>query len=260
MSLFDQPLDDVVGNEALTVGEKIGTFFKEVSRSIDSFNAEKFNGTIHAVKGIEIFTELEKSNNYFKVGSTHIPASVFFNDKAGTFADYVTTIMSTSGLLKIVTTETQRIYQGLKETAAKGNVSFKLRHWDLMKEVDSLDQKIAEQVTSNNPTTRSINVMYKSFSSAKTLLDNYNKSVETIKSRDPEMLSKYVDDVIEMMKLLKRKIDTSDIKIDQDGLLTIDLAINRLTKAVNLTGRMLGLLNNLTRTFELQIAELKKLK
>jgi hypothetical protein len=68
--IFD--LDQITGNEALTVGERISSLYKEFSLGIDKFNAKHFNKSIHTVK-TDPSVWLKSNKTYFDVSLQTFP-------------------------------------------------------------------------------------------------------------------------------------------------------------------------------------------
>lgn len=260
MSILKDQFASVTGNEALTVGERITSFFKELSLGIDSFNAKKLNGTIHQVSGGEIWKELASQNNYFAVSIKHIPAPVFFDGRKLTFGQYVEFVLRAIPLIKAVDEQADQIYRGLKTTAASGKVPLTVfRNSGFDEFTEDTIKMFDDNVSNTGVYTRALNEMYPNFSSATKVFEEFNSKVRALSPREPEVLAKRANAVIDIAGLLKRKIDTSDVVIDAGDMEVINNGVNTLVRNVTMVGKMLSLLSDLTRVLELQATEAKKL-
>ena len=246
------------GLEALTITERMKIFFTDISLGIDKINAAVFNSSIHTVSADGVLKSFKEKDNYFSYSSNQIPTPVFFNPEKTTMREYVSFCLSGLGLLNLADTECERLYDAFKRIAAKGEVPFKIRHWDLQKTVDEARSQMDKNFFDTKKTTHPINVVYKNVSEAIDIFNYYNGTVKNLKSRDVEVLGKKVDNLIEIIKLVKKKIDIGDLSFNQDDLMTMELAIQRLSDLVTFSGLLVGRLNELARVLELQKDEFKR--
>lgn len=241
------------GNEALTVGERIKLFFSELSTEIDAFNAANLNSSIHVVNTYRVFDALKKKNNFFNFSSNQIPTPVFFNPKKTSFREYTSLCISAIGLLDIANDELARSYKAIKECAATGKLAFSIRSWDHTKALNAINDKLDQVFENTGQHTRTIAQVYPNLSEADDLFTYYNNSVKNLKSRDTEIVSKKVADFVEILKILKRKVDASDIRLSPEDFTTVELVAGRVNELVSTAGRLIGMLNDLARHLELQI-------
>ena len=252
--------ETVGGNEALTVGEKLTSFFKELSVGIDSFNARNFNKSIHKVQGIEIWKKLGDMNVYFDVSTKHIPAPVMFNPAKVSFKNYVEYILKAVPILKLVDSQADQVYRGLKTIAATGNVPFTLGSVDTSIMVNETRAQFADVISDTRIYTRAVSEVYPNFSGAYELLTDFNKIVDTLKSRDVELTAKRGEQVINILNILKPKIDASEIILNPNQTKLVNDTVSNLVDNITFAGIMLAQLSDLTRVLQLQVQEATKLR
>lgn len=246
------------GLEALTITERMKIFFTDMSTGIDAVNASVFNSSIHTVQAAGVIKKLKDNSNYFDYSSNQIPTPVFFNPEKTTFREYVSFCVASLGLLGLAESECERLYDAFKRIAAKGEVPFKIRHWDMQKAVDDAKANMDKHFFSSNLTTRAMNQVYKNVNEMDDTFNYFNSVVKNLKSRDVEIMGKKVDNFIDIVKLIKKKIDIGDLKFNAEDNMTMELAIQRLSELVSTSGLIMGRLNELTRVLELQAAEFKR--
>lgn len=251
--------DQIAGLEGLSVAERVSRFFAELSLGIDKFNAKNLNKSIHVVQQGNLFTKLGAKNNYFDVSYKHIASPVLFNQRLASFEEFVDLNLQGIGAMKVVMSQAEDIYRGLKLTAAKGTVPVSMFSFETASLVTVLKDRADAAFSAGNPTTRPVSEMYPSWSIANTMFQRFNKEVATLKSRDAEILVKQVAQVIEVAKLVKRKIQSSEIILNNDQLGVLDDALSSLTVNVNFIGLLLNNISELTRLFQIHIEELDKL-
>ncbi len=259
MSIQDQTIDQLQGSEALTFGETLVSFFKEVSLGIDAFNAKNFNSSIHTVQGIDVWNKMASQNDYFSVASKHIPAPVFFNGAKISFKDYVALVLRTIPIMKLVSSQADVVYRAVKLAATSGKVPHSIRNSDNDVMIDETKEQYAAVISDTGVYTRAVQDMYPSFSEAYNICTNFNTVVKTIGARDAELLAKQVDQVLYIVKLLKDKVDANEIIFDKTSGTLLNDAISGLVGNVTFVGKMLALLSDLTRVLQLQVQESKKL-
>jgi hypothetical protein len=249
----------VEGNEALTVGEKLSSFFKELSVGIDSFNARTFNKSIHKVDGIEIWNKLGAANVYFDVSTKHIPTPVMFNPVKVSFQGYVEYVLKAVPILKMVDTQADQVYRGLKTIAATGRTPFTLANNDASILINETRAQFPNVMQDSRIYTRAVNEVYPNFSGAYELMHDFNKIVDSLKSRDVELAATRANQVINIINILKPKIDSSSIILNQNEVALVNNTINNLVDNVTFAGQMLAQLSDLTRVLQLQTQEARKL-
>lgn len=246
------------GFEALSITERMKLFFSDVSVGIDKLNAAIFNSSIHTVEYKGIVKNLKENGNYFEYSSNQIPTPVFFNPEKTSFREYVSFCVSALGLLQLAEGETDRITTAFKRIASSGEVPFNIRHWGMQKTLDSVKSDMDKNFFSTNKTTQTINVVYRNANEIDDTFKYFNDSVKSLKSRDVEVVTKKIDNFIDLIKLIKRKVDVGDLKFSSDDTMTMECAIQRLSELVSASGIIMGRLNELTRVMELQVTELKR--
>lgn len=255
LSLNGPSLD---GFEALSISEKIKIFFSEISVGIDKLNANVFNSSIHTVNGEGVLKILKKQNDYFTFSSNQIPTPVFFNPAKGNFRQYVSFCISSVGLLNVVESEVERLYNSFKAIVKNGTVPFAIREWSHQKTLDDMKQKMDFYFEDSKKTTQTISQVYTSVTDAEDIFKYYNDTVKNLKSRDVEVINKKIDLLIDIFKLIKKKIDVGDLKFSAEDTMTMELCIGRLSDMVSSTGLIMGRLNELCRTLELQATEFRR--
>lgn len=251
--------ESVTGNEALTVGEKLGSFFKELSVGIDSFNAKAFNKSIHKLDGIEIWNKLGAANNYFDVSTKHIPTPVFFNPNKVTFADFVTYVLGAVPILKLIDGQADMVYSGLKSLAATGKMPFSISQVDTSYQINEARGRFKEVMEDTRVYTRAVNEVYPNFSGAFQLMKQFNDVTDSLKSRDVELAAKRGDQVIYILKLLKPKIDQSQVILTPREVELVNSTVRNLIDNITFAGLMLSQLSELTAVLKLQVKEAQKL-
>lgn len=251
--------DAVTGAEALTVGEKLSSFFKELSLGIDSFNAKNFNKSIHKVDGIEIWKKLGQSNSYFDVSTKHIPAPVMFNPNKISFADFIAYVLKAVPILKLVDSQTEVVYRGLKTVAATGKIPFTLSNVDNSILINETRADFTKVFEDTKVYTRAVNELYPNFNVAQATIEQFNTVVTTLSSRDVEIAAKRAEKVIYMINLLKPKVEASEVILNERESSLLNNTIANLVDNITFAGLMLAQLSEMTRVLQLQTQEARKL-
>ncbi|QYN80122.1 hypothetical protein PQD71_gp204 [Kosakonia phage Kc263] len=252
--------DTVDGQEALTVGEKFMSFFKELSVGIDAFNAKNFNKSIHKVEGIQIWKNLSDKNVYFSVSTKHIPVPVFFNSDKISFKEYVEFVLKAVPILKLVDTQADIVYRGIKTVAATGKVPFSLGNVDNTIKINETRAQFTNVFEDTRTYTRAVNQVYKNFGEAYELMQNFNTIVGSLQSRDVELVSKRVDQVVNIVKILKAKTEANEIGLAEKETRLLNDTISNLVDNVTFAGKMINQLSEMTRVLQLQTDEARKLQ
>lgn len=250
----------VEGNEALTVGERFSSFFKELSLGVDTFNAKNFNKSIHGITGIDIWKKLGNENVYFDVSTKHIPAPVMFNPNKISFQNYVEYILKAVPILKLVDSQAELVYRGLKTIAATGKTPFSLSNTDNSILINETRAQFGNVLEDTRVYTRAVNDLYPNFTIAFDIVSDFNKIVDTLKSRDVEVMSKRADQVVNIINILKPKIDSSSVILNEHEVNLVNNTISNLVDNLTFAGQMLAQLSDLTRVLQLQTQEAQKLK
>lgn len=253
--IFD--LDQITGNETLTVGERISSLYKEFSLGIDKFNAKHFNKSIHTVK-TDPSVWLKSNKNYFDVSFKHIQSPVFFNPAQMSFKEYSILLLQSIGAMKLVITQAEDLYRALKNTAATGKVPFSIRNGDHLVLVSELREKV-EQLKESKVFTRPVSELYANWSEVGDVIKYFNKEVVTLKSRDAEVLAKQADQVVEIVKLVKRKVDSNEIILSPADFGLLNESIQFLSDNMTFIGYSFTLLAEVTRVLNIHSEELVKL-
>lgn len=249
----------VEGQEALTVGERFMSFFKELSVGIDAFNAKNFNKSIHKVDGIKIWKDLSDSNKYFSVSTKHIPVPVFFNSDKISFKDYVEFVLKAVPILKLVDTQADIVYRGIKTAAATGKVPFTLGNVDNTVKINEARAQFDTVFEDTRTYTRSVSQVYPNFNQAYEVMENFNTIVNTLQARDVELVSKRVDQVVAIVKILKSKVEANEINLSEKESTLLNNTISNLVDNVTFAGKMINQLSEMTRVLQLQTDEARKL-
>lgn len=259
INVFDD-LSSVTGNERLTVPEKIGTFIKETSLKIDAFNAKKFNKSIHKVEGAGIYRMLSNTNRYFDLATKQIPSPVFFNPSLCTFEEYVKYVLNAVLLTNIVGEECDRIYRVMKNAAAKGSVQITAVESPNQDLINQMKADASKRIFNAENYSLPVNKLFSNFNLAYDLVEQFNKTVDGLKSRDPEIVSKQADEILRMAKMLKSKIERSEMAFSETELYTLTKLMEMVAANVEYLGVMLTYLNETTRVLQIQIESLEKMK
>lgn len=260
-NLEKNKLKDIAGMEALGIGEKTGLFFSELSLSIDKAFA-KLKTSAHVVNYDQVSRVVGLNNpNFFKHATDQIPTPAFFSKKAMSFEDYCKGVNLAPVFLSEMNTETARFYTWLKEVASKGIVGQTYRFsisstTQMFFDVESFVGGLKEHKNS----TAHFNDMYNSFNDVFNTIQQFNSSVSTVKSRDIEVLSKNMDLISKIGNLIAEKIKSSEIVLNPLALEKIQVLFTEFSNYTNYLGVMLGLMNEQTRVFEEQLADIKKMK
>ena len=249
----------VDGQEALTVGERFVSFFQELSLGIDAFNAKHFNKTIHKVNGIDIWKNLSERNSYFAVSTKHIPVPVFFNSDKLSFKDYVEFVLKAVPILKLVDTQSDIVYRGIKTVAATGKVPFTLSNVDNTIKINETRSQFDQVFEDTRVYTRAVNQVYANFNEAYEVANTFNTIVTSLQARDVEVVAKRVDQVVNIVKLLKTKVDANEVNLNERESTLLNNTIANLVDNVTFAGKMIAQLSELTRVLQLQADEAKKL-
>lgn len=248
------------GLESLTFGERLKVFFKELSLGIDTLNAKYLNSSIHTVKTGNVFSTLKEKNEYFNISSNQIPTPVFFNPNKSTFREYVQFCINSAGLLISTMDEADKVYNGLKSAVNKQVVPYGLRNFQHIKVLETINNDLVSLFSNTGVSSRDISEVYSNFNSAEETIEYFNSVVKDIKSRDAEILKKKIDLIVDLIKLIKLKIENNDISLRDDDRLTIELSLNRLNEMVTMTGKLLNLTSELSKVLELQVKAFSSFK
>lgn len=247
------------GTEAFTVGEKIKVFFSELSLSIDQFNGSVFNSSVHVVDARKTLKTLKEKNNYFKYSSYQIPTSVFFNPNKISFIEYTELCLEAIDMLDHTNDELQDFYEAIKETISSGKMPFSVMLKKEDRQLTARKTRLETKVDNTAHTHRALNQVYPNLATIEKTIDGYNRKVSLLKSRDAELTTKRVNNLIDLLKILKSKVDVSDVKLTQNELEAIKRGISRINDLVSVTGTMMAMVNDLSRVIELQIETLSTL-
>lgn len=252
-------LDAIQGSEDLTVGERIKLAMGELSLGVDKLNAKHFNKSIHVVDFQNAPLKLKAKNNYFKVSFKHIPTPVFFNPKVTTFKDYVHLILQGIGALKLANTQAEDLYRGLKTLAAKGQVVHAIRNSQLVVTLNQLRDQVVEKVSDTKTYDRPVQDHYQNWEEFAEIGNMFNQEVGTLQSRDSEILAKNIDSCVSILKLIKAKVDRSEIILNDIERTNLNDAIKQMDLSAKLVGEMLSYIAELKAVFEQQTNQLLKM-
>lgn len=255
-----EDINSVQGVESLTVGERLKLLFTELSTGINKFNANHFNKSIHTVDAKNLYQTLKFRNNYFDVSFKHIQSPVFFNPSKISFKEYVEMLCSLVPMIKLVQTQADDVYRGLKLVAAKGQVPRTMRNGDLVVMLNELKEKIKLRTENKGVYTRPVSDFYPNWITMDNIFQHYNRQLSTLKSRDMEVVSDSVNNVVKIIQILKRKVDSSDVALNDNDREYINETIAMLNENIQFIGVTMSMLSELCAVLQNHVVQLEELK
>lgn len=252
-------LNGVDGLEALSIPERVRFFFKESSLGIDRVMG-KISFNIHQVDVSKIVS-VDRSVNFLRNASVPVTIPAYFNQKVCDWNTYQSKVLQSVLLAAQLHVEAQSFYDWLKDIVKTGKVA-KLYQFNIT-DFDSLVAESREFISAlqkSDSLKKPIGELYDSFGKMNEQITRFNLNVKPLKARDVEILDKSFNNIYDIGSLLYRKIEASDIVISSGDLDIIKERIQTIVEALNVTGAMVGLLNELTAVYRSQVAEIQKLK
>lgn len=259
MTMTFLDVHSVAGTEALTIGERINLLVKEISLGVDKFNAKVLNKSIHTVDARAVTNKLIRANNYFNVSYKHIPTPVLFNPSSCTFREYMEVVTRTGGALNLVLSQAEDLYRGLKEVAAKGTISHSIRNGGHLSLITAFLDDLKRVSGKSDVQTRAISELYPNWTEFSRIYDDFNAKVKLIQSRDAEVVAKQVDQIVDISKLVKRKIDGNEIVLSPEDFSFLNETMTMMDSNLKAVGQGLLQLGELTSILRAHVEELGKL-
>lgn len=252
---------EITGVESLSLRESMGLFFKEFTLAVDK-KMGTLKSSLHTIDYAPTQNYLKKNGILFVAhAGAEITTPHYYQGQMGEMESYVRNLINGILLINGLKTETSRLYDWLKHIARTGRTdkSFKWSISDFNEVVDQADVFIKELEPSQNARFP-LDQVYLRFEDCFTMINQYNLAVKSIKARDIEILSREISQVYELGSLLVTKIENNDLLLEQSAIDDIAMTVNGYIHLVNLSGAIMGMLNELTAVFEQQLEEFKKFK
>lgn len=251
----------LAGCEALSIGESLNAFFKEMNMSVDKKMAY-LKGTIHEVdySGVQRYIDKNKVE-FIRNASKEITAPTYFSGEFGEMDEYVKHLVDGIIIINGLKTEANRLYDWLKNIVKTGRIdrSFKWSVTDFDNLVTSTDTFIKD-LSDARKGKFYMDQVYNSFENSFDLMNRFNNAARSIKSRDIEMINNEVAMCYEMGSLLVTKIQSNTLLLAKGTLEDLQQVVDKFIHLVNLSGAVVGLLNELTAVFRSNLDDFKKMK
>lgn len=252
---------DYSGMEALTAPEKIGFMFKQGSLGIDKIMS-KLKFSIHTVDYHTVKNHVVRSNiNFLKNAGFPITTPAHFNPKDLTWEEYTTNVLNGVLLASHMGEEANRYYGWLKTIASSGKIPHLFKY-----SITDFDRLVSDStifvsgLIKNTSNKSNLGDVYGNFNELFASVNKFNLNVKGLKSRDIEVLSKQFDMIYDIGEILRLRINNNDIVLTGEGLDFVGKTLNDIVSALNITGVMVGLINELTAVYKTQCEEIVKMK
>ena len=215
--------------------------------------------SIHEVKYQSAQMRAEKLK-YLKCDSNTLPIPTNFDPRNITWEKYINYCISAVSLVDNFKTDSARFYDWLREIAAKGKVGGTFRYTisGTARQIDSLDGFIKLLGNKSHTATRPLADMYPSFNEMFKQINTYNNTVKMVKARDAEIIAKQLKLNADLGELVLARIVSSDIVLNESDIKTIQVTFDEFERYMNITGAMVGLLNELSAVLTAQCKEVEK--
>lgn len=249
----------VAGVEALTIPERIKFFFKESSLNIDQLIG-KISFNIHQVD-VDKLRKNTQTINFLKNTATPLTVPAYFNPTVCDWKTYQDKVLQSVLLAIHLNKEADDFYSWLKEIVKTGKVGrlYQFSVSDFEQLVGECDEFISSLKNSDSK-RKPMGELYDNFGLMAEQMGRFNLNVKPLKARDVEILDKTFNNIYDIGNLLYRKIDVKDITLSKEDVDLIKDRIQMVVKALNITGAMVGLLNELTAVYRSQIEEISRVK
>ncbi|BAW98414.1 phage protein [Vibrio phage pTD1] len=248
----------VDGQEAFNLNKYLGPIegfrmrFKSLSLELD----KKIAGMSSSIHTIDYAAAQSKANkeSYLKRANTPMPIPVHFNPRNTTMEKYIKSCISAVALVDSFKTDSSRFYDWMREIASKGKVSGTFRYTvsSTSRAIDELDKFIK---TLGNP-KKEMNIplkdAYSSFNEMFRNINEYNINVKMIKPRDAETIARQLQLNAELGELLLARIASNDVVLNENDLDIIKRVFDDFERYMNLTGALVGMLNELSAVLKAQ--------
>jgi len=252
----------ISGFEALSIGESINLFLKEIGGGMDRRLAS-LSKSVHPVEFLSVKRELEKNGIlYVKNTTVQILTPEAFIPGMGNMMGYTKAVISGAYIIGSLKTEAARLYDWLKQVVSKGRMEsdFKWAVSDFSMAVNKAETFLKDLPETSRSVTYNLNQVYMSFDEMWDVLNTFNNAVKTIGGRDVEVLAKTWQDVYNIGQLLVRKIKASDLIIDEQTMQDIEQVVTKFSGLNNVAAAMMVLTNELSAVFAAQVETVKKLQ
>ena len=257
-----QHLVRVSGFEALSVGEQLSLFFKEISTGIDKRMASLAK-SIHKVDFIPVKRKLEKEEIlYVKNTATEILAPEGYIPGLGNMRAYTESVCTGVYIIATLQSEASRLYDWMKQIIVKGRMEhdFKWAVSDFSIAVTKSEDFVKNLPDRSRNLRYNLGQVYMSYEEAWDTMQYFNNSVSTMGGRDVEITAKILGDVYDLGQIMIKKIHANDIMLDKEAVTDVETIINRFAGLTNIAGALMVLLNELTAVFNSQLKTLSDLK
>lgn len=252
----------ISGFEALSIGESINLFLKEIGGGMDRRLAS-LSKSVHPVEFLSVKRELEKNGIlYVKNTTVQILTPEAFIPGMGNMMAYTKAVISGAYIIGSLKTEAARLYDWLKQVVSKGRMEsdFKWAVSDFSMAVNKAETFLKDLPETSRSVTYNLNQVYMSFDEMWDVINTFNNAVKTIGGRDVEVLAKTWQDVYNIGQLLVRKIKASDLIIDEQTMQDIEQVVTKFSGLNNVAAAMMVLTNELSAVFAAQVETVKKLQ
>ncbi|AGB07116.1 hypothetical protein [Vibrio phage VP4B] len=226
--------------------------FKSLSLELD----KKIAGMSSSIHTVDYNKAQAKANHqsYFNRSKTMIPIPVHFNPRTTTMEKYIKSCISAVGLVDAFKTDSSRFYDWLREIAAKGKVSGTFRYTvsSTSRQIDDLQRFIETLGNSKKEMQLPLKDLYPSFNEMFRSINEYNLNVKMIKPRDAETIARQLQLNAELSELVLQRIMSNDIVLDENDIDNIKRVFDDFERYMNLTGALVGMLNELSAVLKAQ--------
>lgn len=251
----------VDGMESFSIPERFKFFFKEASLSTDKI-LSKLSFNIHQVD-TKVLAEINKNRsvNFLRAAAFPITVPAFYNAKVTDFNSYQSKVVQSVLLVSQINVEAETFYKWLKDIVKTGKVT-KLHSFAIsdFEELISESETFLDQLEAGESKKKPISELYDSFGKMEESINWFNTNVKVLKARDVELIDKQFNNIYEIAELLYRKIKANDIVISKEDLDLVKDKLIEIARVLNITGAMVGLLNELSAVYRSQVSEVKTMK
>lgn len=252
---------NILGFEALSLGDKFSLFYKEMTLTTDKRLA-LLSKSVHKVDTTPAQKNIENKNILY-VKKTTLPLLVpkGYRPGLGSMAAHTKAVRNGVFIITSLKTEAGRLYDWLKQIIKTGRMD-KSFTWT----VTDFDTALIESVNflkslpvTDRQVTYPLGQVYISFEELYEIVAGFNHSVDMIGGRDAEIIAKELTAVYELGDLLVTKIKANDLVLKEEAIKDIESSCNRFVDLCNLAGANMVLLNELTAVFKSQVETLAKI-
>lgn len=226
--------------------------FKSLSLELD----KKIAGMSASIHTVDYNAAQMKANkqSYLNRKDMLMPIPVHFNPRTTTMEKYIKSCISAVGLVDSFKTDSSRFYDWLREIAAKGKVSGTFRYTvsSTSRQIDDLQRFIETIGNPKKEMQLPLKDLYPSFNEMFKGINDYNLNVKMIKPRDAETIARQLQLNAELSELVLQRIMSNDIVLDENDIDTIKRVFDDFERYMNLTGGLVGMLNELSAVLKAQ--------